>query len=137
MYKLLFIFIIFISSPIYSNEFTYRCDNDDIKFSIIYKVDRKEKTVVHTHSINKNNFSMVYDINKVMDIYHWDEENDSVWFINYDDSMISSPSLTLVLLNFELQKLHNQSLLNVTPRSGEYRKERIFQNNTFDCYTLE
>ena len=80
---------------------------------------------------------MVYDINKDMDIYYCDEENDSVWFINYDDSMISSPSLTLVLLNFELQKLHNQSLLNVTPRSGEYRKERIFQNNTFDCYTLE
>ena len=137
MYKLIFVFFIVISSPLYSNEFTYRCDNDDIKFSIIYKVDPKEKTVVHTHSINRNNFSMVYDINKDMDIYYWDEENDSVWFINYDDSMISSPSLTLVLLNFELQKLHNQSLLNVTPRSGEYRIERIFQNNTFDCYTLE
>jgi len=104
--------------------------------SQIYKVDRKEKTVVWTHSINKR-YNRVDNYNKVMDIYHWDEENDSVWLVSYKDDMTFSPNVTIKLLNFEIQKLHLQTLNNFTPRTDKFRRTKISQNHIWDCYILE
>ena len=139
MYKLIFVFFMVISSPLYSNEFTFHCDRYDknvLTMSQIYKVDRKEKTVVWTHSINKR-YNRVDNYNKVMDIYHWDEENDSVWLVSYKDDMTFSPNVTIKLLNFEIQKLHLQTLNNFTPRTDKFRRTKISQNHIWDCYILE
>ena len=149
MKKILIIFFMFISTPLYSDEFNYHCEDGD--FSIVYKVDPKQKTVVHLHSIFKTK-GEVRDVNNDMEIYHWDEENNSVWFLNYRDGFskfeekyfrefmkpFSPPQLSMTLLNFERKKLFHQSMYNVTPVSGEYFKDKSpFSNSTYDCYILE
>ena len=53
MYKLLFVFFMFVSSPLYSNEFKYHCDGKDNNLTMVFDVNRSEKSIVHTHSINK------------------------------------------------------------------------------------
>jgi len=147
MYKLIFIFFLFVSSPLYSNEFTYHCDRDSDDFSMVFDVNRFEKTVVHTHSIFKESNNVI-DVNKSREIYYWDEENNSVWFLNYTDGITkliesidssdTPPSLSITLLNFERKKLFYQSLKNVTPKSWEfYKNYSPFSNSTYDCYILE
>ncbi|MDC1494989.1 hypothetical protein N8367_01000 [Amylibacter sp.] len=139
MNKILFVFFMFISSPLYSNEFTFHCDSYDknvLTMSQIYKVDRKEKTVVWAHSINKR-YNRVDNYNKFMDIYHWDEENDSVWLVSYKDDMTFSPSVTIKLLNFEVQKMMLQKQNNFTPRTDKFRRTKISQSHIWDCYILE
>ena len=89
MYKLLFIFFIFVSSPLYSNEFTYHCDRDDNNFSMVFDVNRTEKSVVHTHSIFKTK-GEVRRGNVDLEIYRWDEENDSVWTLIHSPQTPSS-----------------------------------------------
>ena len=77
-------------------------------------------------------------INESMEIYYWDKENNSVWFLNYNDYFGSPTSLQMTLLNFERKKLFHQSMYNVTPVSGEYFKDKSpFSNSTYDCYILE
>jgi hypothetical protein len=135
MYKLLLVFFMVISSPLYSNEFTFHCDNDELQISIIYKVDRKEKTVVWTHSIDKQSNEVLHQ-NIDLKVYHWDEKNDSVWFIKYEDRM--SPSfVNIVLLNFEVGTRITQTVRNLTPRSEERSiLKGPFYSSKSDCYIL-
>ena len=125
----------FVSSPLYSNEFTFHCDNDELQFSIIYKVDPKEKTVVWTHTIDKR-WNEVSHQNIDLEVYHWDDENDSVWFISYEDR-ITPPYVTIVLLNFEVGKRITQTFNNITPRSeGITNTDTLFDSTKSDCYIL-
>jgi len=133
MYKLLFVFFMFVSSPLYSNEFTYHCDNDDDNFSIIFDVNPIKKTVVFSHSINKEK-NIVHKINKVMEIYLWDEESDSVWFLIYENDR-NLPTLNVYLLNFKSQKLKIQSITNIIQADDDYNED--FFNDSFHCYMLE
>ena len=74
MYKLLFVFFMFVSSPLYSDEFTYHCDRKD-NFSMIFKVETRDKTIVHSQSVFKTIGSVsVTDVNRHLNIYHWDED---------------------------------------------------------------
>jgi hypothetical protein len=135
MYKLLFLFFMVISSPLYSNEFTFHCDNDELQISIIYKVDRKEKTVVWTHSIDKQSNEVLHR-NIGLEVYQWDEKNDSVWFIKYEDK-IFPPFVTIVLLNFKVGTRITQTVSNLTPRSEERDIQRgPFYSSKSDCYIL-
>jgi hypothetical protein len=153
MFKIIkwILILTFLSSPLYSDEFTYHCDRDSDDFSMVFDVNRFEKTVVHTHSIFKESNNVI-DVNKSREIYYWDEENNSVWFLNYRDGFskfeekyfrefmkpFSPPQLSMTLLNFERKKLFHQSMYNVTPVSGEYFKDKSpFSNSTYDCYILE
>ena len=133
MYKLLFVFFMFVSSPLYSNEFTFHCDNHDDNFSIIFDVNPIQKKVVFSHSINKEK-NIVHKINKVMEIYLWDEENDSVWFLIYENDR-NLPTLNVYLLNFKSQKLKVQSITNIIPADDDYNED--FFNDSFHCYILE
>ena len=127
----------FVSSPLYSNEFTYHCDSEDELTSNVFNINTTEQTVVHTHSINKiDNF--VYDINKNREVYKWDTDNDSVWLTNYFDVALNPPSLTIILLNFKRQKMFLQQMDNVLPDSLDFFKSNSpFRNEIYDCYTLE
>ena len=115
----------FISTPLYSDEFNYHCEDGD--FSIVYKVDPKQKTVVHLYSIFKTS-GEVRDVNNDMEIYHWDEENNSVWILQYKDLKFSSPSVTMILLNFEYQKMVLQFMVNNTTKSGTMDKDFVVFN---------
>ncbi|MDC1494987.1 hypothetical protein N8367_00990 [Amylibacter sp.] len=135
MKKILIIFFMFISTPLYSDEFNYHCEEGD--FSIVYKVDPKQKTVVHLYSIFKTK-GEVRDVNKDMEIYHWDEENNSVWILQYKDLKFSSPAVTMILLNFEYQKMVLQFMVNNTTKSGTMDKwSDLQQYSLYHCYTLE
>ena len=136
MYKLLFIFFLFVSSPLYSNEFTFYCDSEGNLHTMVFDINPIEETVVHTIMIQKQS-KIVYEINKNMEIYYWDKENNSVWFLNYNDYGSEPPSLQMTLLNFERQKMFNQRMYNETLRSGEYKPHSPFINTTYDCYTME
>ena len=136
MYKLLFLFFMFVSSPLYSNEFTFHCDSEDNLHTMVFDINPIEETVVHTNMIQKQS-KIVYDINESMEIYYWDKENNSVWFLNYNDYFGSPPSLQMTLLNFERQKMFNQKMFNETLRSGEYKPNSPFSNTTYDCYMME
>ena len=125
----------FISTPLYSDEFNYHCEEGD--FSIVYKVDPKQKPVVHLYSIFKTS-GEVRDVNNDMEIYHWDEENDSVWILEYRDPKISLPSVTMILLNFKYQKMVLQFMKNDTTKSGTMDKwSTLQQYSLYNCYTLE
>jgi hypothetical protein len=123
-----------LSSPLYSNEFTFHCDKDDNSFSMIFDINRTEKSVVFSHSIDKTNNS-VFELNQLMEIYHWDEENDSVWLTLYQNRKPAFlPIMSVFLLDFVHQKLKVQSLKLLLPPFGEYNKD--FTNSRYDCYTL-
>ncbi|MDC1494991.1 hypothetical protein N8367_01010 [Amylibacter sp.] len=127
----------FVSSPLYSNEFTYHCDSEDMLTSMVFDINTIEQTVIHTHSIDKLGKS-IYNINKNREIYKWDKENDSVWLTDYFVFFGTPPSLTILLLNFERQKLFVQKMYNVLPSSLDFFKtDSPFRNETYDCYTME
>ena len=134
MYKLLFVFFMFVSSPIYSNEFTFHCDRDDNKFSMVFDVNRTDQSVILSHSIDKEN-NAVHRLNKFMRIYRWTEENNSVWLLRFDNRFPSLHSVSVYLLNFELQTFKIQSLTNVLPPSEQFNE--FFHNSTFYCYKLD
>jgi len=136
MYKLLFILFLFVSSPLYSNEFTFHCDSEGNLHSMVFDINPIEETVVHTNIIHKQS-KIVYEKNENMEIYYWDKENNSVWFLNYNDYGSEPPSLHMTLLNFERQKMFKQRMFNETLRSGEYKPHSPFSNTTYDCYTME
>ena len=135
MYKLIFILFLFVSSPLYSNEFTYHCDSEDELTSMVFDINTIEQTVVHTHTIYKPSKN-IYNINENREIYKWDQENDSVWLTDYF-VFHGSPSLTIILLNFERQKLFLQEMYNVPPSRLDTFKNSIYNNETYDCYSME
>ena len=115
----------FLSSPLYSDEFTYHCDREDNVFSMVFDINTIEQTVVHTHSIHKE-MNTVRNVNESYEIYKWDKEYDIVWLTEYF-VFDGSPSLTIFFLNFEQQKLFLKEIYN----DGSSR------NETFNCYTME
>ena len=127
-----------ISSPIYSNEFTYHCDRDDNNFSMVFDVNRTEKSVVHTHSIFKTK-GEVRRGNVDLEIYRWDEENDSVWTLIHSPQ---TPSLTIILFNFHHRRLLLQSIYN-TLTNEKFKKpilrksqNDIIVGDLFQCYIM-
>jgi len=143
MYKLLFVFFMVISSPLYSdklnylyqkNEFTYQCDREGLTFSMIFKVETRDKTIVHSQSVFKTIGSVsVTDVNKQLDIYYWDEDNDSVWTTNYFYEK-ENPFLRTILFNFKKQKLVLQFLKNDVSKDGRLITE---ESELLNCYTLK
>ena len=125
MYKLLFVFFMFLSSPLYSDEFTYHCDSEDNVFSMVFDINTIEQTVVHTHSIYKE-MNTVSNVNESYEIYKWDKEYDIVWLTEYF-VFDGSPTLTIFVLNFEQQKFFLKEIFI----DGSSR------NETFNCYTME
>ena len=143
MYKLLFVFFMVISSPLYSdklnylyqkNEFTYQCDREGLTFSMIFKVETRDKTIVHSQSVFKTIGSVsVTDVNRHLNIYHWDEDNDSVWITNYFN-VKNYPFLRTMLFNFKKQKLILQFLNNNVTTDGTFS---INRGEILNCYTLK
>ena len=129
----------FVSSPLFSNEFSFHCDNDDDNLSMIFDVNRTEKSVVHTHSIFKTK-GEVRRGNVDLEIYRWDEENDSVWTLIHSPQ---TPSLTIMLFNFHHRRLLLQSIYNSL--TNEKFKSRMFKKRSqndiivgdlFQCYIM-
>ena len=139
MYKLLFVFFMVISSPLYSNEFTYHCDRDDNNFSMVFDVNRIEQSIVHSHSIDKTKGEVRRE-DVDLEIYRWDEENDSVWTLIHSPQI---PSLTIILFNFHHRRLLLQSIYNTL--TNEKFKSRMFKKRSqndiivgdlFQCYIM-
>ena len=133
MYKLIFIFFLFVSSPLYSNEFTYHCDREDNNFSMFYDVNRTEKSIVHTHSIDKTNNSVI-EVNRPIEIYNWDERRDSVWTVSNDPILLT---LTTILFNFQNQKLLLQSTYNILMYEEDNNIDDIVVGHLFNCYIVK
>ena len=133
MYKLLFVFFMFISSPLYSNEFTYHCDREDNNFSMFYDVNRTEKSIVHTHSIDKTTNSVI-EVNRPIEIYNWDERRDSVWTVSNDPILLT---LTTILFNFQNQKLLLQSTYNILMYEEDNNIDDIVVGHLFNCYIVK
>jgi len=129
MYKLLFVFFMFVSSPLYSNEFTYHCDNDDDNLSMIFDVNRTEKSIIHTHTIDKTTNS-VSPVILNLEIYDWDESKDSVWTISHDPITLST-----ILFNFQHQKLVIQVTFNVLMSEGNNIDDLVLRR-LFNCYSI-
>ena len=132
MYKLLFIFFMFVSSPLYSNEFTYHCDRIDNNLSMVFDVNRSEKSIVHTHSIDKTTNS-VSKVSLPIEIYNWDERKDSVWTIYSDPQSLS---FVTFLFNFQHQKLVLQSIFNIF-LTEEDDLDDIVISSLFKCYIIQ
>ena len=133
MYKLIFIFFLFVSSPLYSNEFTYHCDREDNNFSMFYDVNRTEKSIVHTHSIDKTTNSVI-EVNRPIEIYNWDERRDSVWTVSNDPILLT---LTTILFNFQNQKLLLQSTYNILMYEEDNNIDDIVVGHLFNCYIVK
>ena len=132
MYKLIFIFFLFVSSPLYSNEFTYHCDRTDNNLSMVFDVNRSEKSIVHTHSIDKTTNS-VSKKSLPIEIYNWDERKDSVWTILDDPHKLT---LSLILFNFQHQKLVVNSILNTFDDINDDTIEDTVYSRLFKCYII-
>ena len=133
MYKLLFIFFLFVSSPLYSNEFTYHCDREDNNFSMFYDVNRTVKSIVHTHSIDQTNNSVI-EVNRPIEIYNWDERRDSVWTVSNDPILLT---LTTILFNFQNQKLVLLSTYNILMYEEDNNIDDIVVGHLFNCYIIQ
>ena len=130
------IFLSLLSNPLYSEEFTYHCDVDDHKeFSLVFDVDLSERSIVHSHSIFKNT-GKVRKVDHKLDIFLWDEENESVWSIHYKDPPLSYPSLTTILFNFKHQTLILQRIMNDTTKDGSLSEDIIIQGGQFKCFSM-
>lgn len=132
MYKLIFIFFLFVSSPLYSNEFTYHCDRTDNNLSMVFDVNRSEKSIVHTHSIDKTTNSVSKN-SLPIEIYNWDERKDSVWTIYSDPQSLS---FVTFLFNFQHQKLVLQSIFNIFV-TEEDDLDDIVISSLFKCYIIQ
>lgn len=132
MYKLIFIFFLFVSSPLYSNEFTYHCDRTDNNLSMVFDVNRSEKSIVHTHSIDKTTNSVSKN-SLPIEIYNWDERKDSVWTIYSDPQSLS---FVTFLFNFQHQKLVLQSIFNIF-LTEEDDLDDIVISSLFKCYIIQ
>ena len=133
---LLVIFFTLLSNPIFSDEFTYQCDAEGRKeFSLVFDIDLTKKSIVHSHSIFKNS-DEVKKVDRILDIFLWDEENESVWTIQYKDPPLSVPSLTTILFNFKHQTLIVQSILNDTSIERSLSEDTIIQGDLYKCFSL-
>jgi len=121
-----------ISSPLYSNEFTYHCDRDDNNLSMVFDVNRSEKSIVHTHSIDKTTNS-VSKVSLPIEIYNWDERKDSVWTIYSDPQSLS---FVTFLFNFQHQRLVLQSIFNIFV-TEEDDLDDIVLSSLFKCYIVK
>jgi hypothetical protein len=136
MYKLLFIFFMFVSSPLYSNEFTFHCEESD-GFTMVYDVNLTEKSIVHTFSIFKYN-NTVTKVDKYLEVFFWDEKYNSVWTIDYSDEKNTIPSISSKLFNFRHQTLQLQSMRNDVTSNKSVPEISLFgRNRTFECYTMK
>ena len=133
MYKLIFIFFLFVSSPLYSNEFTYHCDRIDNNLSMVFDVNRSEKSIVHTHSIDKTTNSVSKN-SLPIEIYNWDERRDSVWTVSNDPILLT---LTTILFNFQNQKLLLQSTYNILMYEEDNNIDDIVVGHLFNCYIVK
>jgi len=142
MYKLLFIFFMFVSSPLYSNEFKYHCDSDDKLTSFVFEINKSKKSIVFTHMIfppifedGKNEVDEVYE---KLYVQHWDIKNDSVWTITYNETNIRYKVMTMMLFNFGRQRLYIKSMTNDL---SEYQNNNDYSENDgydiFDCSILK
>ena len=132
MYKLIFIFFLFVSSPLYSNEFTYHCDRTDNNLSMVFDVNRSEKSIVHTHSIDKTTNSVSKN-SLPIEIYNWDERKDSVWTIYSDPQSLS---FVTFLFNFQHQRLVLTSIFNIFV-TEEDDIDDIVLSSLFKCYIIQ
>jgi len=130
MYKLLFVFFMVISSPLYSNEFTYHCEGKD-NLSMVFDVNRTKKSIIHTHSIDKTS-NYVSEVNRPLEIYEWDERKDSVWTLLGDPISLT---LTTILFNFQHQKLVLQVTFNVLMSEGN-NIDDLAVRRLFNCYSI-
>ena len=134
MYKLLFVFFMFVSSPLYSDEFTYHCEESD-GFTMVYNVNPTEKSIIHTFSITK--YNSVTKVDKNLEVFLWDEEYISVWTIDHSDGVNTLPNISSKLFNFKNQTLQLQSMFNDVTSNKSVPKMNLFgRNRTFECYTL-
>ena len=132
MYKLLFVFFMFVSSPLFSNEFTFHCDGKDNNLTMVFDVNRSEKSIVHTHSINKTT-NYTSEVNRTMKIYDWDETKDSVWTILDDPHKLT---LSLILFNFQHQRLVLQSTFNEFDDIKDDNIDEFIYSRLFKCYII-
>lgn len=132
MYKLLFIFFMFVSSPLYSNEFIFHCDGKDNNLTMVFDVNRSEKSIVHTHSIDKTTNS-VSKVSLPIEIYNWDERKDSVWTIYSDPQSLS---FVTFLFNFQHQRLVLTSIFNIFV-TEEDDIDDIVISSLFKCYIIQ
>ena len=142
MYKLLFIFFMVISSPLYSNEFTFHCDRDDKLRSTVYRINTSNRSVVHTHSIlhpiSKEGKTDVFEGEGKLNVYRWNEHDMSIWIISLSGLMVFPETVTTVLLNFEVGSKISHNFKNITPRSeGITNTDTPFHSTKSDCYILE
>ena len=77
------VFLTFLSSPLYSQEFEYYCDVVNHRnFSLIFDVNPSNNTIIHRYTIFKDN-SEVRKVDRNLNIFLWDKENESVWTVHY------------------------------------------------------
>ena len=142
MYKLLFIFFLFVSSPLYSNEFTFHCDRDDKLLSTVYKINTSNRSIVHTHTIlhpiSKEGKTNVYEGKGKLNVYRWNEYDKSIWIISLSGLMVTPETVTTVLFNFEVGSKISHSFKNITPGiEGITNTDTPFDSTKSECYILE
>ncbi|MDB9852417.1 hypothetical protein OAC62_05715 [Amylibacter sp.] len=142
MYKLLFVFLMFVSSPLYSDEFTFHCDSDDKLLSTVYKINTSNRSIVHTHTIihpiSKEDKSNVFEGKGKLNVYRWNEYDKSIWIVSLSEIFLHPESVTTVLLNFEVGSKISHNFKNITPRSeGITNTDTPFLSTKSDCYILE
>ena len=142
MFKFLFIFFMFVSSPLYSNEFIFHCDRDDKLLSTVYKINTSDYSVIHTHSIqhpiSKEDETDVFEGEGKLNVYRWNVYDKSIWIISLSDFALHPESVTTVLLNFEVGSKISHNFKNITPRSeGITNTDTPFHSTKSDCYILK
>ena len=131
------IFLLYLSNPLYSEEFSYQCDVEDHReFSLVFDVDIIGEKIIHTYSVNKNT-SEVRKVDRKLDFFFWDKDNESVWAIEYRDPSFSVPYLTTNLFNFKKQTLIRQVLMNDITTRGLLSEDIVTQTVRFKCFSIE
>ena len=126
----------FTSNPLYSREFEYHCDVINHRnYSLIFDVNTSNNTIIHRYTIFKDN-SEVRKVDRNLNIFLWDKENESVWTVHYKDPPLTVPSLTTILFNFKHQTLISQSILNDIFTDKMLSEDEIFQGNQFKCFSM-
>jgi hypothetical protein len=129
-------FLTLLSNPLYSEEFKYHCDVVNHKnFSLVFDVNLPKNTIIHRYTIFKDT-NKIRKVDQNLDIFLWDEENESVWTIQYKDPPLSVPSLTTVLFNFKHQTLIVQSIKNDTTIERSLSEDTIIQGDLYKCFSL-
>jgi hypothetical protein len=137
------LFISLLSSPLYSDEFTFHCTSVGMMSSSdLYKINTSEKSVVHTHSIIpplwKDGKTEVFKENDKLNVYHWDDKNDTVWTISYEIEETGHTFMKMMLFNFKHQKLFTQMLRNDTSEDQNLvESQTLVKGYPSECYVIE